>query len=293
MVLKNFLYFFIILTIFISCTKNDNNTYIVSEPQIFLNRVQSTDDTRNNINTDDYYFISPTPPRFEYTTIFNKYSLGENGVEHLEDYLYLGDLINLTREGLRILRNAIYAKHGYQFISNDLSEYFSQFSWYAANFTNVDYMLTEIDRRNISLIQMVENNYPKSHNEFIGNYGDWRPGIPHGLSNEGPNRLIVYPNGIFIAIWPRAYGWESEIDNINTLESYSAWKNNNWNYENFYYGLWSFDNNALKFDDETIIIGREQGVLWSDEIGVISSDNINHLFLDRMWYYYSSEIIIY
>ncbi len=35
-----------------------------------------------------------------------------------------------TKKELRLLRNTIYAQHGYAFNSNDLNEYFAQFGWY-------------------------------------------------------------------------------------------------------------------------------------------------------------------
>lgn len=36
----------------------------------------------------------------------------------------------LTKEDLRVLRNTIYAQHGYRFADKDLQELFSQFDWY-------------------------------------------------------------------------------------------------------------------------------------------------------------------
>ena len=253
------------------------------------NEEHLTNDSIIDVNTDSYYFIPPIPAGHYNPTAFNKQILGENGIAHLEDNIYLEDLLNLTREGLRILRNAVYARHGYQFNSTYLSDYFSQFPWYNANYLNVDNFLTENDRRNILLIQLVEDNYPDEYSEFIGNYGDLRPGIPHGLSAEGPNRLIIYPNGIFAAIWSRYFGWDSDNDDIRAVESYSEWKNNDFNFDYIYYGLWNFNNNILKFDKETIEAGRGQGVIWSNEAGIVSSDNIEHIFIDNMWYFYGSE----
>ena len=37
---------------------------------------------------------------------------------------------NYTKNDLQILRNAVYAFHGYQFKNPDLFKYFSQFEWY-------------------------------------------------------------------------------------------------------------------------------------------------------------------
>ena len=286
----NKLIIFGLIIFIISCNKTNKEHDILpnSEENIIIEE-QLTNNSIININTDNYYFFAPVPSGYYYPTAFNKHILGERGISHLESNIHLEDLLNLTKEGLGILRNAIYARHGYIFSSTYLSDYFSQFPWYNANFSNVDIFLTEIDQNNILLIQMVENNYSENYSEFIGNYGDLRPGIPHGLSNEGPNRLRIFPNGIFAAIWSRPFGWDWENDDIRAVESYSEWKKDDYNFESVYYGLWNFNNNILKFGEKIIEVGRGQGVIWDNEKGVISSDNIEHIFIDNMWYFYSSE----
>lgn len=62
----------------------------------------------------------------------------------------------LSKNDLRILRNMIYAKHGYKFKSDDLKEFFRKFSWYKPQYTNVDAMLSDLDLENIKLIQGYE-----------------------------------------------------------------------------------------------------------------------------------------
>lgn len=57
---------------------------------------------------------------------------------------------------LRILRNAVYASHGYDFKTKELKEYFSQFSWYTPSSSNVDALLTPADKQNIESIQYCE-----------------------------------------------------------------------------------------------------------------------------------------
>lgn len=66
------------------------------------------------------------------------------------------DLENKTKEQLRIMRNWIYARHGYIFKSPDLQEYFSQFSWYEPTSSNVTPELNKIELSNIQLIQAYE-----------------------------------------------------------------------------------------------------------------------------------------
>ena len=53
---------------------------------------------------------------------------------------------------LRILRNAVYAGHGYRFNSPDLGSYFSQYKWFKPEHPGVKDRLTETDRENIEKI---------------------------------------------------------------------------------------------------------------------------------------------
>lgn len=66
------------------------------------------------------------------------------------------DLTGLDSYELRLLRNAIYAMHGYRFNSYDLQEYFSNFSWYTPNYTDVTHMLSQTELNNIQTIKSYE-----------------------------------------------------------------------------------------------------------------------------------------
>lgn len=68
------------------------------------------------------------------------------------------ELSHLTKSNLRLLRNEIFARHGYIFKSQELTDYFSTFGWYKPNLTieKVYKQLTKIDRYNISLIKAIE-----------------------------------------------------------------------------------------------------------------------------------------
>lgn len=67
----------------------------------------------------------------------------------------------LDTEELRLLRNSIYAKYGYIFSSQDLTTFFSRFSWYEPSVKNVDEFLTNIDKHNIESIKIYENKHKK------------------------------------------------------------------------------------------------------------------------------------
>lgn len=64
----------------------------------------------------------------------------------------------LTKNQLRILRNAYYAIHGYKFASKDLQDIFSKCSWYKINPNYSDELLTSFDKKVISIIQEEENS---------------------------------------------------------------------------------------------------------------------------------------
>lgn len=67
------------------------------------------------------------------------------------------DLLGLSSNQLRLLRNSIYARHGREFVSEDLQRYFSQFDWYNPYRSEVSVNdLSEIERSNITLIKANE-----------------------------------------------------------------------------------------------------------------------------------------
>lgn len=74
------------------------------------------------------------------------------------------EICKMTSADLRLLRNEIFARHGYIFKSQDLTDYFSKFEWYQQNLTlaEVEKVLTDIDRYNISLIKSIEQEKSES-----------------------------------------------------------------------------------------------------------------------------------
>lgn len=69
------------------------------------------------------------------------------------------DLQGLSKDELRILRNEIYARHGLIFHSEDLTEYFNQFSWYhpyTSDAEKVHKSMTDVEKENINFIKKKE-----------------------------------------------------------------------------------------------------------------------------------------
>ena len=76
----------------------------------------------------------------------------------LERLLTLDDLADLSQRDLRILRNTVYARHGREFKSDTLIQWFSDKDWYQPDPTFTDARLTSIDRKNVRLIRSVEDS---------------------------------------------------------------------------------------------------------------------------------------
>lgn len=68
------------------------------------------------------------------------------------------ELSGYSAEELRILRNAIFASHGYIFKSDDLKEYFAQFDWYNPAYKDVTARLSPIEKKNIATIKAMEDD---------------------------------------------------------------------------------------------------------------------------------------
>ncbi len=75
----------------------------------------------------------------------------------LDGQLTLAQIEEMSRRDLRLLRNTIYARRGRPFQSAVLQGYFSDKEWYSANKSFSEAMLTEVDKRNIQLVQSMED----------------------------------------------------------------------------------------------------------------------------------------
>ena len=74
----------------------------------------------------------------------------------LDSKLTVGDLQDLDKAQLRLMRNAVYARHGRTFKSVDLQSLWECYTWYKKNPNYSDSLLTDIDKYNIELIQKYE-----------------------------------------------------------------------------------------------------------------------------------------
>ncbi|MBR6582277.1 MAG: YARHG domain-containing protein [Treponema sp.] len=74
----------------------------------------------------------------------------------LDSKLTEADLKDLDKAQLRLMRNAVYARHGRTFKSVDLQSLWECYTWYKKNPNYSDSLLTDIDKYNIKLIQKYE-----------------------------------------------------------------------------------------------------------------------------------------
>lgn len=83
-------------------------------------------------------------------------------------------LRHMSLTELRLVRNEIFARHGYIFKNRDLANYFSTKDWYEAKYMNVDSLLTDADKKNIKLIldaeKEIKNNSIPIDEQLLDKY---------------------------------------------------------------------------------------------------------------------------
>lgn len=76
------------------------------------------------------------------------------------------DLKNLRKLDLEILRNTIYARHGYAFKNKNARQFFDPVPWYVPTKDNVDKELTAIEKHNIALLQRLEKYATDNYDSY-------------------------------------------------------------------------------------------------------------------------------
>lgn len=108
------------------------------------------------VEQDEYGMFNPKSKKEELKWEGSESRFGYANRILLNDRLFR----KMKKSTLRIMRNAILARHGYMFSSPDLVEYFGNTKWFAPRPSNddVDDELTLVERLNIELIKAEENN---------------------------------------------------------------------------------------------------------------------------------------
>ena len=76
------------------------------------------------------------------------------------------DLKNLRKLDLQILRNTIFARHGYTFKKKNYRQFFNPVEWYVPVTNNVDGQLTNIEKKNIKLLERFEKYAEDNYDTF-------------------------------------------------------------------------------------------------------------------------------
>ena len=76
------------------------------------------------------------------------------------------DLKNLRRLDLQILRNTIFARHGYTFKSRAVRQFFDQVDWYVPVSDNIENELSALEKENIALLNRFEKYATDNYDTF-------------------------------------------------------------------------------------------------------------------------------
>ena len=98
---------------------------------------------------------------FKYDPHAGKYPQSSLGL------LKTADVSNMLAAELRVMRNEMYARHGYSFKLKDMQQYFDQQAWYMPVSTDVTGQLTKVEQKNETLIKRYEG-YGGAHYDVFG-----------------------------------------------------------------------------------------------------------------------------
>jgi hypothetical protein len=150
----------------------------------------------------------------QYVSAKNLHEAVYNGdIDYIQKYLENFDRYSQEHESfsngdLRILRNTIYAMHGYIFKSKDLQEYFQKFAWYKNTKENVDDELSEKELQLIRIISAMEAANPPKREDLIGN---WVIPVPASVERIGFLDLYLEPDGNMSGFANGSWSWDGAI----------------------------------------------------------------------------------
>lgn len=141
------------------------------ETEVNLSALANSEDDMLDVGQDDE-FISDDNEQEElvaHEVVINS-TISEKEKERLiklEGYENMGytvthtlltesDLQGCSKQTLKIMRNWIFAKHGYKFKTTEMREFFEQFPWYEGRYDDVTDMLSDLERKNVEFIKRHE-----------------------------------------------------------------------------------------------------------------------------------------
>lgn len=109
-------------------------------------------------NTEKTYALAKK--NFEYNPTVGEYPQAS------ERELSEGDVENYTAEELEIMRNEIYARHGYSFKNKKMRAHFEKQKWYVPMGVDIRSQLSDVEAKNIELIYRYEEYYKVHYDEY-------------------------------------------------------------------------------------------------------------------------------
>lgn len=152
---------------------------VKSEDLLKLKKLlQGKEDDKETITFEGEFHNSEDAPKwFEQATAFTPYltadvivddgAVTSNSSGFIDDnpYSWLSDRLatdddvrGKTKQDLKIMRNAIFAMHGYIFQTKEMREYFQQQNWYEPMKSDVSSELTSIEQKNVAFLKDKEDN---------------------------------------------------------------------------------------------------------------------------------------
>ena len=157
---------------------NTNEIYMEGKWQANDKKLDVTERTYNLYKKDFAYDPQHSlPENVQWAELYGSDSKFPDRIESLtaEVVKYNGsttelkkeDLQNLFKGDLEIIRNAIYARHGYSFKNRRVRFIFDRFvPWYMPVSTDVRGQLTDLEKKNIDLIKRYEEHAEKYYDEY-------------------------------------------------------------------------------------------------------------------------------
>lgn len=104
-----------------------------------------------------------------YTLNRRSFSYDETAGAHPEgstQWLEVPDVENLLPEEIELIRNEIYARHGYSFTNLKMRRAFDSLEWYIPMAVDIRDQLTETEAHNLDLLLNYENYYEEYYNDY-------------------------------------------------------------------------------------------------------------------------------
>jgi hypothetical protein len=114
--------------------------------------------------------VDPKRPEKSYTLERRKFEYRKDvgsWPEASQRVLKTADVENLAKDELALMRNEIFARHGYCFSRKELRQQFENEDWYVPNTVDIKGFLTDVEKKNIALIK----RYEKYAEEYGDEYG--------------------------------------------------------------------------------------------------------------------------